>query len=390
MKGISVFEMSDSLRRAAFIERTSIRNLCGWFLAIPAYEDKHVLGHHVWTHAEHANWLRDRLQHLRGGHPDASIDPALLRLMDLIRDSDGPWAFMRATYDVLLPTLLEYYRELIERCDASANASDIRILKRVIPELEDQITWGSERLGHDPDPTSSESASDALRRVIYEIGGLNCPTSDSCAWPARGKPFSLPGEIVFDDRISDLPLMSLDERKELPYEDGLREQFYVFFNEMYAGAMLAGVLYEAIESRIDWRLIYGLSRHFWDEVRHSEFGAVRLRELGFEPDRCNQELFKNGLHMPLLHRICYLTMVLEPYYMPRKKPRFKEYEAAGDARSLLFADHDWSDEINHVRFGKDVLEILLRDDARDVGQLKKEVLDHLERKGAETGALSPF
>jgi hypothetical protein len=92
-----------------------------------------------------------------------------------------------------------------------------------------------------------------------------------------------------------------------------------------------------------------------------------------------------------LHRVCYLTLVLEPYYMPRKKPRFEEYSEAGDERSQLFADHDWSDEINHVRLGKDWLERLLEDDARDVRQVKVETLAILENlQGSPVSTLSPF
>lgn len=390
MEGISVFELADQFRRASYVERMSIRNLSGWFLAIPAYEHKHALGYQVWTHAEHADWIRERLLLLRGGHPDASLDPTLVRLMDLVRDSKGPWSFLRSQYEVVLPELLRHYRTLLERCDPAANAADIRILKRVVPELESTVESGSEMLALDPDPAESGAQAEEIGGAVSAIGGLAGTITEGVTWPESRTTFTQPKEIVFDNRISDLPLMSLEERQELPYEDGLREQFRVFFNEMYAAAMLATVVYEAVDSRLEWSLVFGLCRHFWDEVRHSEFGAVRLKELGTEPDRCNQELFKNGLNMPLLHRICYLTMILEPYYMPRKKPRFQEYEDAGDSRSRLFADHDWSDEINHVRFGKDALERLLADDARDVQRLKEEVLEMLERQGAETEALSPF
>lgn len=394
MPGLAVLELADRIRRAAFVERTAIRNLCGWFLVAPAYEVKHALGHHAWTHAEHADWFRGRLSRLRGGHPEASIDPALLRLMDLIRDSPDSWCFLRATYVVLLPALLSYYEEMLANCDPSANAADIRILNRVIPELREQVEWGAERLGADPDPQSSSSWSREVERVLISMGGIACTGAHDAVDLSVDLPgatrFLLPDEIRFDERIKDLPLMSLDERQALDYDDELREQFFVFFNEMYAAAMLATVVFEAIDARMEWRLVHGLCRHFWDEVRHSEFGAVRLAELGLEPDRCNQELFKRGLAMPLLHRVCYLTMVLEPYYMPRKKPRFKQYEEAGDERSQLFADHDWSDEINHVRFGKDALESLLADDARDVEALKEEVNKLLARRGEGTATLSPF
>jgi hypothetical protein len=310
--------------------------------------------------------------------------------MDLVRDAGEPWSFLRSHYAVVLPALVEYYELLLGACDPSANAADLRILSRMLPELEAQVSWGMAALERDPDPDRSRGYADKVRSALDEVGGLATGQSVDIDWPHPNAAFVPPREIVFDDRIAELPLMSLEERQSLPYEENLREQFYVFFNEMYAASMLATIVYEAIDTRVAWKLVFGLSRHFWDEVRHSEFGAVRLKELGYEPDRCNQELFKNGLDMSLLHRICYLTMVLEPYYMPRKKPRFKEYEEAGDTRSQLFADHDWSDEINHVRFGKDALEFLLEDDARDIERLKEEVLEILAKRGVETSALSPF
>lgn len=51
--GIPVFPLTDRLRRAAYIERLSIRHLSGWFIAAPKYEMKYQFGYDVWTHAEH-------------------------------------------------------------------------------------------------------------------------------------------------------------------------------------------------------------------------------------------------------------------------------------------------------------------------------------------------
>jgi hypothetical protein len=44
----------------------------------------------------------------------------------------------------------------------------------------------------------------------------------------------------------------------------------------------------------------------------------------------------------------------------------EQFAAAGDEASRVFADADWSDEINHVRYGKRWLEYFLRDDARSL------------------------
>lgn len=52
--------------------------------------------------------------------------------------------------------------------------------------------------------------------------------------------------------------------------------------------------------------------------------------------------------------------------MPRKSERVRYYEQKGDHRSQLFADVDWSEEINHVRYGKKWIDYFLQDDVRSV------------------------
>lgn len=390
--GLSVFPLVDRLRRMAYIERMSVKHLAGWFLAARAYEVKHRFGYHAWNHAEHTQWLHERLQFLRGGLAGPSLDPAFITFVELTQKAPNEYAYVRGAYQVLKVELLRLYEAMLEECDPSANAYDARLLRRLIPELREQIEWSEEIAAADPNPEQSLEWKRFLQETLRQIGGLDAAAGRAFV-PEHPllKHFVLPDRIVFDERISDRPLTPHDQKTKLPYEEAVREQFRVFFNEIYAASMLAALLYEAYEHGLQWDFVYDFTRHFWDETRHSEFGAVRLKELGYEPDRCDQTLFLNSLAMPLLHRVCYLTLVLEPYYMPRKKPRFQEYAAAGDARSSLFADHDWSDEINHVRLGKDWLERLLKDDARDLRQIKQETQEILEKvTGAPVDQLSPF
>lgn len=392
-KGLGVFELTDRLRRLAYIEEQSIKQLSGWFLRVRAYEHRHTIGYHVWHHAEHTSWIRERLGFLRGGKSSVSLEPSLIRFVDLVMNAPDEYAFIRGSYGVLKSSLLDLYKDTLESADGSANAYDVRMLKRIIPEIEEQLEWADSIATLDPNPERSAEWENSLRGALDEIGGLTVSTNPPSFNPQleHYTQFQVPEMLIFDERISNEPLTPHDEKIQLPYEDARVEQFKIFFNEIYAAGMLAAVLYDAFSHDMSSDFIYDFSRHFWDECRHSEFGAVRLKELGLEPDRCNQQLFINSLAMPLLHRICYLTLVLEPHYMPRKKPRFKEYEAAGDSRSQLFADHDWSDEINHVRLGKEWLDRLLDGDARSVDQLKEETRALLSQiTSEESPALSPF
>ncbi len=393
-KGIDVFELVDRLRRCAYIEKRSVKQAAGWFVAAPAYEHKYKLGYHAWNHAEHTGWIRERLQLLRGGHPEANIDPSLERWVETVMDAPDQYAFIRGSYLTLKKALLECYQETLDHCDPSANAADIYLIKRIIPEIREQIQWAFDVLGSDPDPEASTRWAQSLEYTLVDIGGILTTTARTATTTPNAEPptpFRMPDKIVFDDRISNKPLMPHEKKLKLSFGEAVIEQFRVYFNEMYAAAMAATIIFESFEKNVPWGFIRDLTRQFWDEVRHSEFGAVRLKELGLEPDRCNQQLFRNSLAMPLVNRLCYLTMMLEPHFMPRKKPRFREYTNAGDLRSRLFADHDWSDEINHVKYGKYWLDILLEDDARDIEIIKEETWKIIDRfEGKHTGMLSPF
>lgn len=391
-KGWLAFDLADRHRRAFFVERESMRQLAGWFLKSQAWELKHELGYRYFTDSEHADWLHDRLQNLRGGNPRASIEPGLMRAISANLNAPSEAAFLRGLFLTIKPRLLAFYRQTMDHADPSANAFDIRMVRRIIPELEEQISWAeSVRVG--TDDTQAESWAASIDALIEQAGGIDGQADGSSAASASlpGEPFALPQEIVFDQRIGSEPIMGHEQKVQLPYEQALVEQFRVFFNEIYAASILATVVHEAFDHDVPWSMIRWFSRHFWDEVRHSQFGAVRLQELGKQPDRCDQTLFKRARQMPFMHRICYLTLVLEKHYMPRKKPRFEEYGNAGDLRSQLFADGDWSDEMNHVRNGRRWLETLLEDDARDVSDIEDETTKLLERiTGESVTTVSPF
>jgi hypothetical protein len=369
-----------------------MRQLAGWFLRVSAWELKHQLGYHFFNDSEHAEWLHDRLENLRGGNPRASIEPALMRAVSENVNAPSEAAFLQGLFRVIKPRLLEFYKQTLEHADAAANAFDVRMLRRVIPELEEQISWAKE-LQASTDDSQAESWAAHIAARIDRAGGISGQVETTSDAPSSmpSEPFALPQEIIFDHRISGEPIMGHEEKVKLPYDQALVEQFRVFFNEIYAASILATILHESFEHDVPWSMIRWFSRHFWDEVRHSQFGAVRLQELGEQPDRCDQTLFKRARQMPFMHRICYLTLVLEKHYMPRKKPRFEEYGKAGDLRSQLFADGDWSDEMNHVRNGRGWLETLLEEDARDVSDIEDETLKLLERITGEPATnVSPF
>ena len=387
--GLGIQQAAQRLRNYLRIERASVKICAGWWLAVRPYERKYRLAYHLYDHSGHVTALRARLEEMRGGRPDASVRPGLKQLLDEALNAPDETSFLRGFYGVIKRAALASCRADLEILDRSANANEVRLLERIAAGLESHVAWFD---SSSPD-TGPNAWADYLGSLLRSIGGIHGdgPPAVPLPRPHAGI-FSRPRTILFDERIRSAPLMSYEGRSQLAPREATIEQFKVFFNEMYAAALLASILFDAAEDNLPWDFHRDFSRHFWDEARHSEFGAIRLRELGAEPDRCDPVLFEQSEALPVLHRIAYLTRGLEAYFMPRKPRRFKEYEEQGDARSQLFADQDWSDEINHVRFGSTWTDYLLQEDSRDIEDVLSEVKQHLAKVtgSAVTGIEAPF
>ncbi|MEZ5275957.1 MAG: DUF455 family protein [Opitutaceae bacterium] len=382
--GFAIHATAERLRNYLAVEKACVRINAGWFLEIRPYEQKYRLAYSLHGHSEHASWLIARLEEMRGGKANASVRPDLRRLLDEVLHAPDGNAFLRAFFGVLKRALLNQYRDDLERMDPSANANEIRILERIVADLQREMDW-FDRLELEGQTCPW---AEYVRSLLTSIGGIHGEATerdDPLARPHAGI-FRRPGTILFDDRIRHERLVPYDERSGYSPREATIEQFKVFFNEMYAAALLASVLFDAAGDDLPWEFFADFSRHFWDEARHSEFGAIRLKELGTEPDRCDPVLFEQSEALPILHRVTYLTRGLEAYFMPRKPKRFKEYEANGDFRSQLFADQDWSDEINHVRYGSKWTDYLLEDDSREIADVLDEVKAHLSKIRGQTVA----
>jgi uncharacterized ferritin-like protein (DUF455 family) len=379
---------AERLRNYAWIERACVKITAGWWLAVRPYEHKYALAYHLYDHSEHVTWLRHRLEEMRGGRPGASVRPGLKQLMDEALHAPDEASFLRGFYGVIKRALLAAYRADLEKLDPAANANEARLFERIVADLEKHVAWFES-----PGPGSGDAWADYLASLLRSIGGIQGdePADAPLPRPHAGL-FTRPKTILFDNRIQRQKLMPYDDRSQLSPREATIEQFKVFFNEMYAAALLASILFDAAEDDVPWDFHRDFSRHFWDEARHSQFGAIRLREIGAEPDRCDPILFEQSEALPVLHRITYLTRGLEAYFMPRKPKRFKEYEQHGDARSQLFADQDWSDEINHVRYGSTWTDFLLKDDSREVEDVIEEVKEHLGKISGKpvAGIEAPF
>lgn len=378
--GIEIARTADLFRRYAYLEQSCVRALAGWFLKHPDWERKIRLGYLLFGHAEHVYEHKGRLEELRGGHRHATLAPELQRLgEELIHAPDGN-CFIAGLRAMAL-ALREQYARHIEVADPAANAMEIRILNRALPDLQaeiDELT-GWLQTGGEQEAGRASEWSRYVEGLIRSAGGIS--GLEDSAGPASSRPepalFEWPAAIQFDDRLRHADLGTYESKVSLPLRERAIGEYEVYFNEFYAAALLASVIMDSWQMHAPRQYFMDIAHHFWDEVRHAEFGAIRLRELGVEPSKINMVLYEQSRKMPLIHRICYLALGLEVFFMPRKSERSRYYEQQGDMRSQLFADVDWSEEINHVNYGKRWIKHFLEEDARTVEDIQEEIADYL-------------
>ena len=373
--GFNIPQTAARLRTYMAIERARLRILAGWFLRHRDFEVKYRLSYHLYDASENVTALRHRLQEMRAGNPNASVRPNLREFLREAVHAPDDASFLNGFYGVITNRLLQAIDQDITQLDPSGNANEVRLLSRMRTSLSDQMTWYQ---GLNP-PINDSVWGHHMTKSLEALGGWHGEETAGDIPQYEGPRFNRPDTIMFDERIKIGPLMKYEERQKLDAAGATIEQFKVFFNEFYAAALLASILFDADEGDYPWEFFSDFSRHFWDEVRHSEFGCIRLRELGTEPSQVNPVLFDESQGLPVLHRVAYLTRGLEAYFMPRKPKRMKEYEASGDTRSQLFADQDWSDEINHVRYGSRWTDHLLKDDFREIDDVIGEVKAQLSK-----------
>jgi hypothetical protein len=389
--GIDILHAGRALRRCYSIHRAILRTLSGWLIAAPHYEDKYEFAYHLWDHARHALAVHERIKELRGGLADANLSSAFVELLDEVVHATNTVELIEGLYLELLRALIEDYELVVKAGDRAANAPEIALARHILADLNIQMEWAVARAG-DGTPSAWRQYIHSKVRAAYS--GESVLEESDAAISILTRPhherFQRPKTIIVDDRLQRGGLLSLQARQALDYDGELIEQFRVYFNEFYAASLLASIIFDA-SSDVPLEFMVDVAHQCWDEARHSQFGQVRLTELGVPPDRYDPILYEQVEGLPFMHRFCHLTLNLEPFFMPRKRPRVMQYEQAGDTRSRLFADVDWSDEINHVRYGTLWMDWFLKDDARDVSDIKTEIAAHVERFAPSSDLhMSPF
>jgi hypothetical protein len=398
--GYTIAENARLLRRFASLERRLLRILAGWLPEIPEWEVKKAVARHIWDSAQHAAWLRSRLIELRGGRADADAEPGFVRVLEEALHAPNTAALIAGLYLEIKQNYLHALRHYCQTTSQVVDAPTAEILERIALVEERHLQWAKttyDGLISAPEVRrEAETWRSYIASLIESTGGfhlLRLQAAPAPAVPEVYTPFRRSMKAHRDGRFQVSPAFEVyKEQKEMnqeTFEESVITNFKIYATEMWAAELVASCLFDA-PADLPWDFFYDLAHQCWDEARHAEMGEVRLAELGISlsdfPTAVSE--YERGVRMPMLHRFCDLTIMAEAEHIHVRRPRMEKYLDNGDLRSAEFVDYDWSDEINHVRYGFKWVKYLLEEDARSLEDLKAEVWEMRHQLAKENPAFT--
>ncbi|MDB5057050.1 MAG: hypothetical protein JWO59_522 [Chloroflexi bacterium] len=360
--GLSVMETAERLRRLAYFERRLMLLLATRIVTIPERDVKVLLARLQYEHAQHVDGWRGRVLELRTNKSklEGAPEPALAVLFDEAEHLPGAYTFLFAVTQVLEPALRAAYDAYLADANGLADYASVRLVRQASADAAEHARLLAQALNElardDGDVAHAAEWETVLRAHLAATGGVDgtLPRGESPSRQASTKPYVIPHTLVRDTAIPHVwdyqapPLEDVD--RHLDYMMGLR------LSEINVAEGLAIVLYETPD--MPWSFYLDISRHLWDEMRHSLFGEAGIEATYGNhtaiPMRDYEGVF--AMEAPPLEQYAVLGLEVEGKNMKYPPGKRQEWEFARDiARHPLmanFQDFDWADEVVHVNIAR--------------------------------------
>lgn len=360
--GLSVADVRERLCRFAYIEQRLMRLLSSRIVSIPSYHSKALLARLQYEAALHTESWRNRILELRTNKSklEKVPDPALEILFDEAEHLPTGYPFLLAVTSVLKPALLYAYQNYQAATNDLADYPTIRLLRSILIEEEEHARLLTTLL-ESMQPTEEEQHTGAtwketLTTYLQAAAGMDgtLPRTQPPPRAASVQPYQIPHTLVRDPAIPHVwdytapPLE--DVSAHLNYMMGLR------FSELNVAEGLAIVLFET--RAMPWNFYLDISRHCWDEMRHSLFGQAAIESTHDNPAALPMRDYEGVFVMEAspLEQYTVLGLEVEGKNMKYPPGKRQEWEFARDSaqHSLMttFQDFDWADEVLHVNIAR--------------------------------------
>jgi hypothetical protein len=355
--GFSVPEAAGRLVRFAYLEKRLMFFCAAHMVSVRDRDLKVYLGRLQYQAAGRADALRRRLRELRTPKVkiDGVPDPALEMLADEAMHAGNELEVV-AMVHWLHAGLEGAYRGYRGTTNPLADAPSCDLLDSFESSLRPAVERLEACLEEVGPERSGSSAADLLGPYLSAAGGWG-GTHPRSELPPRQRsiePFRIrrqPGRDDSSPRVWDYVKPTMEEvEAHLVYMMGIR------LSEINVAEGLSVVLCET--PGMPWEFYFDISRHLWDEVRHSLMGEAAIESTFGSREAVPMRDYESVYCMEATPLEQYATLGLEIEGGQMKYPVGKRGEwefcrdAARHALMTTFQDYDWADEVLHVTLAK--------------------------------------
>ena len=388
--GLSVEECTRRIHRTAYVEERLMFMQAAHIVTTPQRDLKGLLSRLQYEDGLHSDILKNRLQELRVSRSRAlSVpDERLEVVLDETMHSEGSVELLAALTKVFKPALLAAYRSYVYQTNGLADYESVRLMRRIIAEEEQALSLLEAAYGHVVCSAEEEEQATAwagtLMRMLEGAGGIDgeVETGAGVVQPVRSRGrYKVARRPVRDDTFPSVwDFIHVDEDR---VPERLAQMIATRLGEITIAEALAIVLLE-VEGQ-PWSFYIAISRHMWDEMRHSLFGEAAAEQV--YGDRAALPLrdfeIEYLFEMSPLELYAMLGIGVEAALMKYPPGKRAEYEFCRDqARHSLMTtlqDFDWADEVEHVRIARRQLKEWFAGDADELSALAEQGMEFRAR-----------
>jgi len=362
--GLSVEACAARLHRLAYAEERLMLLEAAHIVTTPEWDVKLLLGRLQFEEAQHAGQLKNRLTELRVSKNKAykaPDDESLQLVFDEAMYSAGTVELLAALVHVFKPALLRAYQNYLNQTNGLADHPTVRLLKIAVAEEEEALALlqaAYQDIIQTPEQQAqAEEWAAALRKLLAAAGDIDGTGSANpqALRPVRAtRRYEIPKKLARDDTFNKIWDFVHVENQQVA--ERLAQIIATRLAEISAAEGLAYVLWETPNQ--PWQFYVDISRHLWDEIRHTIFGEVATEDVFDDRAAMPLRTFddESVVQMTPLEMYAMLGIGVEAALMKYPPGKREEFEFCRDsARYPLMAtlqDFDWADEVLHVNIAR--------------------------------------
>lgn len=361
-QGLSVDQCAARLHRFAYAAERLMFLQASHIISTPERDVKVLLARLQYEDSQYASQFKARLPELRVSKKKAyqAPDASLQIVFDEAMYAANTVELLAGLTKVFKPALLEACRRYVNETNGLADYPTVRILKTVIAEVADGLRLLEAAYDDVVDTSEKEAEAEAwattLCNLLAAAGGIDGTdeVNHNALRPVRATtPYLIPKELTRDNtfpRVWDI--LHVDNER---VEERLMQMIATRLGETTIAEALGFVLYEIRDQ--PWEFYADISRHLWDEMRHSVFGEAAAEDIFDErsamPIRDWESAYLFRMDPLELYAMLFGVEAGLMKYPPGKREEFEFCrDAARHPLMTTLQDFDWADEVLHVHIAR--------------------------------------